>query len=158
MDIERLKDSTLLKVLNLIAVVIEISVIVFVLRPEIRADSILVIMAHSISLIWSIMYHLLPGVRTNIVYKFLTQTFCTLILMLTIVNIYMFIITTDWANLMYLIILMFYTGPASLNAITLLLLLNFDNPENLRIKKSQQVIYIPVSSTQIVMNNAHKML
>ena len=159
MNSEGLKENTLLKILNYIAVAIEFVAIIFVLQSDLKADPIYIIAIHSVSLIWSAIYHIFPGARTSIVYKFLAQTACTIILMLTIINIYMFAISSDWvSSLAYFILLIWFTGPASLNAATLLLLINLDSTANSKSCPIQQVMCIPVSSMQPAMNQVHKML
>ena len=99
MDIHSLKESTILKVLNLIAVAIEIAAIITTINTDMRIDPALIIMIHSVSLIWSVVYHIFPGVRTSFIFKFLTQTVCTLILMLTIINVAAFMLSESWASI-----------------------------------------------------------
>ena len=158
MKTQNLKDSSLLKILNIIAIIIDIIAIVFILNSQIRVDPTIVIFVHSTFLVWSVIYHLLPTLRENAAYRFLSQTSCNIILMLTILNIFGAVVSTDWGFVIFILLLLCYTGPCSLVAITLLLLLNNDTPSKAEEVQSQQMIYIPVSNAQLFVNPVHKML
>ena len=77
--------------------------------------------------IFSILYQIMPIMRTFIIYVVLARLVSQLHLMILIVNVFMYIIasTPQDKEGLYLFI-MLYTGPAAFHALTLSLLILFD--------------------------------
>ena len=158
MQTQNIKDSSFLKILNFAAIAIEIFAIIFTFQSDLKPDLITIGSMHLLSLSWSIIYHMFPTARENIIYRFLAHTFCTIVMMLTILNIYAFINSSEWSSLAYFIVFLIITGPACLVSITLILLLNFDTPAISQAVEFHQMIFVPVSSMQSFPNPAQKMV
>ena len=156
MNTDKLRESLFLKVLNIVAICIEVAAIAYVLMLDIKVFASHIILIHFVSLMWSLMYHLLPNVRSNSVYRFFAHTASTCIIMLAIVNVYFMLIAKEWGPLIYLAILVFFTGPAALVAITLLLLLNLDSNNTQKVFRDHQIVYIPISAMNWDVNDIGK--
>ena len=158
MENKNLKESTALKTLNIVAIGIEIFAIVDLFASALKTDVTVVSSFYFLSLIWSVIYQMYPSVRTNVIYRFLAHTFWTLALMFLIINIYAYIFANEWGSILVMMMLVYFSAPAGLVAITLLLLLNYDTPTDSERLHYQQMIYISAPEAQLFANPIHKML
>ena len=91
---EKLRTNYFLRLLSIAAIVVEVLCLTLVIGTFPSLFEI-VVFVHSISLIWSVLYHLVPCLRTNFIFHFFAQTASTLILMLFIYTVYGFIIASE---------------------------------------------------------------
>ena len=91
---EKLRTNYFLRLLSIAAIVVEVLCLTLVIGTFPSLFEI-VVFVHSISLIWSVLYHLVPCLRTNFIFRFFAQTASTLILMLFIYTVYGFIIASE---------------------------------------------------------------
>ena len=99
-----------------------------------------------IPLIWSILYHLVPGIRSNSIYRFLSHTVSICMVMLAWVNLYYMMTAPEYIPLVHMALFVFFTGPSSFVGITLLLLLNL---ENVCSTEDSKVMYAPSERMQL---------
>ena len=155
-SMNNLKESYFIRAINFLAISAELVAVYYAIQSSVSAD--FTYGFHSISLIWSILYHLFPYLRTNAVFKFFAQTISSGMLMLTIINVYMYIIATEWSILVYLGLLVFFTGPAALVAISILMMLEFQAIAENRESSPSCIMYISPDLVQLQTESNLKMI
>ena len=158
---KKLNANIMLKWLNIGSIILEIIVFVyFVILGKLNsAEVAYVSAAHGFSLIWSILYHLFPALQTSTVYKYIAHAASATVFATFVVNVALLAIATDgWGRLIYLVTLLFFTGPGAFVAITLMILMTYDTAESQIIRPIYypQIVYVPVNN--FAMNSFDKML
>ena len=125
MNTKSLKDSIILSIFSYLAIIVEVGLVIYMLQIP-NANFEFIVGFHSFILIWSIVYHLLPGIRTNFLYSFFAQTFSTLFLIASILNLIVIVMLNDWSVILYLEFFIYFIGPAGLTSFALLLMINFN--------------------------------
>jgi hypothetical protein len=110
--------------LNILAMIIQVAALVYTLS---NAFSYTVVVAfHLVTMLPSILYHLIPEIRSNALYMFIAKGASTLVMGTVVLTVILFVLEKDgWGKLAWLVAIVFFTGPAGLTSITLLLALNF---------------------------------
>ena len=122
---DKLEAVSFLRILNLVAMIIEIIILIYMVSSYFGTGIALVF--HTISLFSSAMYHVFPEIRHNKIFSFIAHTLSTLILGLCLLAAIWYINSEGvFERVTSFIVLTTLAGPAALVAITLLLLLNFD--------------------------------
>ena len=138
-----LSENYCLKMLNIIALIMELISLGYVLLDSNLSDFVsLSFMYHSSFMFLSVNYHLFPYLRTNIIFRFLAKTVWTISFMLLVMTMYYIIIAGGWDFFVFLFALVFFTGPASIVSFTLLLLLDYDTSSIT--EQENQYVYVAV--------------
>ena len=81
-----------------------------------------------LTMAWSLLYHLLPCLTHNIVFRFFARIFAYFIFFVTITTTYLYLVTDhEWGPELYLALLKYFLGPATLVALTLNWVMNKDS-------------------------------
>ena len=167
-----MKGITCLRVLNIIAIIVELVAGCYIILSGTPSPFYeMTIVYHSVSLFWSIIYHMIPFIRTNFVYIFLAQIVCSVAFMLLIANVwgviflwswgcvYLFITKVGWDAIGYLVMIIYFTGPSGLVAITLTIMINTEALSKEKDKKTlNQVVYVPADQQNFFIQPSHKLM
>ena len=155
---DKLKDIFCLRLVNMIAIIIELVAGCYIILSGTQSPFYeMTIVYHSASLFCSIVYHLIPFIRTNILFVLIAQIICSIAFMLLIANVYLYITKSGWDSLGYLVMVVYFTGPSGLVALTLTLMINLE-ASGKEEKSANQIVYIPAEQYQFVSQPTHKLM
>ena len=136
----------------------QISLLIAMYQTEWRSNFDIVIAVHSTSVIWSILYHLFPGIRTNSIYRYLSQTISNMFWILAIMNICLLFVAISWGSLVLGIFLIYFTGPAAFVGATFVIMVNSDDSDAILPRQNQYVVYFPISDENIINHTFHRLV
>ena len=124
---ENLKINYLLRTLNILCIWLELVDIYLFLYNGISTPTIQYWTLHGISVILNGWYQYSNSFSENAIFKFLANIFCTIFIMLFIVNVFILMLPGPQSQVLYYLVLAFYvTGPAALASFTLILLMTYE--------------------------------
>ena len=136
----KLTQSSFLRILTLIALLIEVAALIRVIY---EIPAFVFIAYHWLGLIWSLLYLVFPSLTGSLVYKFIAHLFSTLYLMIGILNAFLYfdaIFSRDKEFFLWLLLM--FSGPPAIVSAAMLLLMNFESSESCDIKKNPKLILL----------------
>ena len=107
------------RILNMLALSVELYVVAYFIYT-LGFESTLVV--HAISMVWSLLYYIVPSVRTSTVYKFFAFAISAICVVVVLVSLYFFYIAPNTGEkFVWLVVIFYYFGPMGLVGLTLLL-------------------------------------
>ena len=92
-------------------------------------------------------------------FVFFYQAISTIVVALTLLCILVLILSKEtWSTVLFVEIIVFFTGPSWFVALTLVAMLYLDSIDSPQDAKRDQVVYIPVENIQFMKNPGYKLL
>ena len=132
---------SLLGVFNLFALFLEVLVVVYLMKTSFEPG--LIFLPHTLSMSFSILYHIFPAIRHNTVYRVIAHAFSSLVLGILVIGVVMLVLSNGGFDALgWIIILVGFIGPSAFVAATLLMMLNYDEMSTREVQPQVQYVLI----------------